>query len=121
MCGSTRFPKDQPWWCVGLRLFCSAVAPQDLSSNIALKLVTERPFANPEVAARHLLQLASVIEPVQDGRVRIEKINYPFLYPLKGTGAEFGAGMTCAVEKGELHESGTYVRLQTPAEDLLRQ
>ncbi|MFC7700883.1 hypothetical protein ACFQX9_29870 [Bradyrhizobium sp. GCM10028915] len=68
------------------------MAPQDLSSNIALKLVTERPFANPEVAAaRHLLQLASVIEPVQDGRARIEKINYPFLYPLKETGAEFGA------------------------------
>jgi hypothetical protein len=80
-----------------------------------MKLVTERPFANPEVAARQLAQLASGIEPVQDGRIHIEKINYPFLYTLKGSGAEFGAGIRCAVEKGwlELHESGTYVRLLT--------
>ncbi|MGY3509102.1 hypothetical protein ACVIQY_002077 [Bradyrhizobium sp. USDA 3051] len=88
-----------------MRLFCSACG----AAGSVIK---------HEVAARHLLQLASVIEPVQDGRVRIEKINYPFLYPLKGTGAE---SMRCAVEKGELHESGTYVWLQTPAEDLLRQ
>ncbi|WP_377831404.1 hypothetical protein ACFKHW_38935 (plasmid) [Bradyrhizobium lupini] len=49
------------------------------------------------------------------GRIHIEKINYPFLYTLKGSGAEFGAGVRSAVEKGwlELHESGTYVRLLT--------
>ncbi|MGY3358820.1 hypothetical protein ACVWZK_005483 [Bradyrhizobium sp. GM0.4] len=37
-----------------------------------------------------------------------------------GSGAEFGAGIRCAVEKGwlELHESGTYVRLLTPGQDL---
>jgi len=88
-----------------------------------MKLVTERPFADPEVAARQLVQLASSIEPVQDSRVHIEKITYPFLYTLKGSGAEFGAGIRCAVEKGwlELHESGTYVRLLSPGEDLLRQ
>ena len=81
-----------------------------------MKLVTERPFADPEVAARQLVQLASSIEPVQDSRVHIEKITYPFLYTLKGSGAEFGAGIRCAVEKGwlELHESGTYVRLLSP-------
>jgi hypothetical protein len=44
-----------------------------------LKVVTERPFADPEAAARQLVQLASSIEAVQDGRVHIEKINYPFL------------------------------------------
>jgi hypothetical protein len=44
-----------------------------------MKHVTERPFANPEAAARQLLQLASGIEAVQDGRIHIEKINYPFL------------------------------------------
>ncbi|CUT15804.1 hypothetical protein BF49_6884 [Bradyrhizobium sp.] len=86
-----------------------------------MKHVTERPFANPEAAARQLVQLASRIEAVQDGRVHIEKINYPFLYTLKGSGTEFGAGIRCAIEKGwlELHESGTYVRLLTPGEDLL--
>ncbi|MDH2402113.1 hypothetical protein QCM77_19420 [Bradyrhizobium sp. SSUT18] len=81
-----------------------------------MKPVTERPFADPEVAARKLVQLASNIEAVQDGRIHIEKINYPFLYTLKGSGTEFGAGIKYAVERGwlDLHESGTYVRLLTP-------
>lgn len=78
-----------------------------------MKLTTERPFANPETAAHKLVEIASGIEPVQDGRIHIEKINAPFLYTLKATGAEFGAGIKMAVERGwlELHESGTYVRL----------
>ncbi|MCK1663399.1 hypothetical protein [Bradyrhizobium sp. 151] len=85
-----------------------------------MKHVTERPFAKPEAAARQLLQLASGTEAVQDGRIHIEKINYPFLYTLKASGTEFGAGLRWAVEKGwfELHESGTYVRLLA-GEDLL--
>ncbi|WOH60229.1 MULTISPECIES: hypothetical protein [Bradyrhizobium] len=82
-----------------------------------MKHVTEGPFTDAEVAALQLVQLASGIKAVQDGRIHIEKINYPFLYTLKASGAEFGAGIRCAVEKGwlELHESGTYVRLLTPA------
>ena len=37
----------------------------------------------------------------------------PFLYTLKASGSEFGAGIKDAVERGwlKLHESGTYVRL----------
>jgi hypothetical protein len=56
----------------------------------------------------------SPIEPV-DGRIHIEKINAPFLFTLKATGPEFGAGIKYAVEKGwlELHESGTFVRLMS--------
>ena len=46
----------------------------------AMKHVTERLFADPVVAARQLVQLASGIKAVQDGRIHIEKINYPFLY-----------------------------------------
>lgn len=78
-----------------------------------MKLATERPFANPEAAARKLVELAKTIEAVQDGRIHIEKINAPFLYKLKATGPEFGAGIKHAAECGwlELHESGTYVRL----------
>ena len=50
---------------------------------------------------------------MQDGRIHIEKINAPFLYVLKASGEEFGAGIKYAVERGwlDLHESGTYVRL----------
>jgi len=41
-----------------------------------------------------------------------EKINGPFLYQLKGTPAEYKAGLDCAIAKGwlVLHESGTYVK-----------
>ncbi|MGY8662560.1 hypothetical protein Q3C01_09355 [Bradyrhizobium sp. UFLA05-109] len=78
-----------------------------------MKLTAERAFANPEAAARKLVEIASSIEPVQDGRIHIEKINAPFLYTLKASGAEFGAGVKYAVDRGwlELHESGTYVQL----------
>ncbi|WP_256379995.1 hypothetical protein [Bradyrhizobium sp. Cp5.3] len=34
-----------------------------------MKLTTERPFANPEAAARKLVELAANIEAVQDGRM----------------------------------------------------
>jgi hypothetical protein len=73
-----------------------------------MKLTAERPFANPEAAARKLVEIASGIEPVQDGRIHIEKINAPFLYTLKASGPEFGAGIKMAVEHGwlELHERG---------------
>jgi hypothetical protein len=78
-----------------------------------MKLTTERPFANPEAAARKLVEIAAGIEPVRDGRIHIEKVNAPFLYTLKASGEEFGVGIKFAVERGwlELHESGTYVRL----------
>jgi hypothetical protein len=77
-----------------------------------MKFVAPRLFADPEVAARKLLELANAFEPIQDGRIYIEKINEPFLYQLRGTPAEYKAGLDCAIAKGwlELHESGTYVR-----------
>ncbi|MGY8682726.1 hypothetical protein Q2941_33870 [Bradyrhizobium sp. UFLA05-153] len=69
--------------------------------------------ADPETAARKLIEIASGIEPVQDGRIHIKKIIAPFLYALKASGEEFGAGIKVAVDRGwlELDESGTYVRL----------
>lgn len=78
-----------------------------------MKLANERPYSNPEAAARKLVELAAGIEAVQDGRIHIEKLNEPFLYKLKAAGPEFGAGIKHAIEKGwlEMHESGTYVRL----------
>lgn len=78
-----------------------------------MKHVEPRPYADPEAAARKLLELAAGVEAVQNGRIHIEKINYPFIFQLKGSGPEFGAGIRRAVENGwlEMHESGTYVRL----------
>jgi hypothetical protein len=42
------------------------------------------------------MKLANAFEPVQDGRIYIEKINGPFIYQLKGTPAECKAGLACA-------------------------
>jgi hypothetical protein len=77
-----------------------------------MKFVAPRPFADPEVAARKLIELANAFEPIQDGRIYIENINGPFLFELKGTPAEYKAGLDRAIAKGwlELHESGTFVR-----------
>lgn len=87
-----------------------------------MKLAGERHYRKPEAAARKLVELAVSVEPV-DGRIHIEKINYPFLSQsgCKGTGPEFGAGIRFAIERGwlELHESGTFVKLMPPGEDLL--
>ena len=44
-----------------------------------MKHVEDRPFADLQVAARKLIELAASIDAVQDGRVHIEKINAPFL------------------------------------------
>ena len=57
-----------------------------------MKHVEPRPYADSEAAARQLVQLAASIEPVQDGRIHIEKINAPFLFTLKGHAIEGDAG-----------------------------
>lgn len=82
----------------------------------------ERPYADPAAAARKLIGLATGIEPI-NGRIHIEKINYPFMSKdgCNGSGPEFGAGIKYAVEQGwiDLHESGTHVKLLAPGEELL--
>jgi hypothetical protein len=86
-----------------------------------MKHAEARPYAEPEAAARKLLELAANVPAVQDGRIYIERINAPFLFTLKAKGSEFRAGLRYAIERGwlELHESGTYVRLLTPGKYLL--
>ena len=80
------------------------------------KFVDPNPFNDPDAATRKLVEIANSVEPVQDGRIHIEKINGPFLYREGGSPAEYGAGMKLAIERGWLwmHESGTYVKF-TPA------
>ena len=81
-----------------------------------MKLTAERPYSDPEKAARKLIEIANSVEAVQDGRIYIEKINGPFLFVDKATPAEYKAGLDLAIARGwlVLHESGTYVRF-TPA------
>ena len=86
-----------------------------------MKHTAERPYADPDAAARKLVELAASVAAVQDGRIYIERINGQFMIELKGSGSEFGAGLRYAIERGWLskHESGTYVKLMPPGEDLL--
>ena len=81
-----------------------------------------RPFADPEVAALKIVDLANAVEPYFDNRILIEKINGPFLYELRGTPAEYKAGLDRAIEKGwlVLRESGTFVKFTPAGVELFR-
>ena len=59
-----------------------------------------RPFANPDAAARKLVEIASTIEPVQDGRIYVELVNAPFLYEHKCSPGEYKAGLDRAIARG---------------------
>jgi hypothetical protein len=85
-----------------------------------MKYATDREYADPEKAARKLLEIANSVEAVQDGRIHIERLNGPFLFKEGGTPTEYKAGLEFAVERGWLwqHESGTYVKFTQAGADL---
>ena len=63
-----------------------------------MKYAATRPYSDPEKAARRLLEIANTVEPVQDDRIHIEKINGPFLKE-GGSPAEYGAGLAVAISR----------------------
>jgi len=77
-----------------------------------MKFAADRPYGDPDKAARKLIEIANSVEAVQDGRIFIELINWPFLHDLRGSPAEYKAGLDLAIKHGWLllHESGTYVK-----------
>jgi hypothetical protein len=85
-----------------------------------MKFAEARPYADPEAVARKLIEIANSVEAVQDGRIHIEKINGPFLFELKGSPAEYGAGLKLAIARGWLwlYESGTYVKFTQAGAEL---
>ncbi|MBR0875309.1 hypothetical protein JQ633_33465 [Bradyrhizobium tropiciagri] len=85
-----------------------------------MKMKSDRPYAEPERAARRLMEHARDFEPIQDGRIYIEKINYPMIYQDMATPAEYWAGLQFAINQGwiECHESGTFVRMKQAGADL---
>ena len=85
-----------------------------------MKYAEPRPLADPEKAARKLLEIANAIETVQDGRIYIETINDQFLFKEGGTPEEYGTGLRLAIDRGWLwkHESGTYVKFTPAGADL---
>ena len=44
-----------------------------------MKFAEPHPFADPDAAARKLVEIANGVEAVQDGRIFVEAINEPFL------------------------------------------
>jgi hypothetical protein len=88
--------------------------------NMSMKFAPDRPYSDPEKAARKLLEIANSVEAVQDGRIHIEKINRPFLFRERATPAEYSAGLAYAIEQGwlVLHEGGTFVRFTQAGADL---
>jgi hypothetical protein len=76
-----------------------------------MKFAADRPFADPEAAARKLIEIANAAESVQDGRIHIELVNLPFLLA-GGSPDEYRAGLERAIGNGWLwrHESGVYVK-----------
>jgi hypothetical protein len=53
-----------------------------------MKFAQTRPYADPEAAARKLIEIANSVEAVQDGRIYIELINGPFLFGLNPDGGD---------------------------------
>jgi hypothetical protein len=80
-----------------------------------MKFVERRSFADRDLAARKLVEIANGVEAAQDGRIFVERVNGPFL-AAGGSGEEFRAGIERAIVLGWLwrHESGTYLKF-TPA------
>jgi hypothetical protein len=85
-----------------------------------MKFATAPAYADPEVAARKLIEIANSVDAVQDGRIHIELLNGPMLFELKATPAEYSAGLKLAIERGWLvmHESGTYVKFTQAGAEL---
>ena len=71
-----------------------------------MKFIERRPYADPDVAARKLGEIANDVEAVMDGRIYIELVNAPFL-AAGGSGNDFRAGIARAIVQGWLwrHES----------------
>ena len=64
-----------------------------------MKFINQRPYADPAVAARKLLEIANATDAVQDGRIHIEKINGHFLFKEGGTPEEYSAGLKFAIDQ----------------------
>jgi hypothetical protein len=84
-----------------------------------MKLTADRPFADPERAARKLLEIANSLEPYMDQRLLVELINAAFL-DAGGSPAEYKAGIDLAITRGWFwrHMSGAYFKFTQAGADL---
>jgi hypothetical protein len=84
-----------------------------------VKFDTNRPFADPDKAARKLLELANAAEADRDQRIAIELFNSPFL-SAGGSVDVYQAGIDRAIAKGWLirHGSGVFVKFTQAGGDM---
>jgi hypothetical protein len=84
-----------------------------------MKFAADRPFADPEKAARKLIEIANTTAAVREGRIHIELLNLPFLRA-DGSVDEYRTGLERAISNGWLtrHESGVYVKFTQAGADL---
>jgi hypothetical protein len=76
-------------------------------------LATARAYADPEAAARELIELANAVEAVQDGPHPHRAAQRADAVRAQGhAGRIQRAGLKFAIERGwrVMHESGTYVK-----------
>ena len=71
-----------------------------------MKFAEARPYADPEAAARKLIEIANSVEAVQDGRIYIELIDGPMLFEHKASPAEYWAGLNFAIERAGWNMTG---------------
>jgi hypothetical protein len=85
-----------------------------------MKFADGRPYADPEAAARKLLEIANATPAPQEGRIHIEKINGPMLFEHKASPAEYKAGLDLAIVHGwlTLDRSGTFVKFTQAGAEL---
>jgi len=83
------------------------------------KCVERRPYAEPEAAARKIVEIAYGLGEVWEGQLFVEKLNWAMLTEHDASPAEWGAGVNFAVERGWLsrHESGSFYRLAQAGRD----
>ena len=74
-----------------MRFLNWGIFPSYMLRAAIMKFVQPHPFANPDAAARKLVEIANDVEAVQDGRIYIERVNEPFL-AAGGSGDDFRAG-----------------------------
>jgi hypothetical protein len=78
-----------------------------------MKFVEPSHFADPDTAARKLVEIADAVEAVQDGRIYIERVNSPFLEQ-GGTPDQYRAALARAIKLGWLWRTSSRDRSAKP-------
>jgi hypothetical protein len=81
-----------------------------LQRKLSVKFIEPRCYADPDIAARKIMEIANSLDPYMEGRLLIELINGPLLFQEKATPADIQsrpgsavvrrAGWRCTVGSG---------------------